>query len=318
MIKPYGLNDKKRFEKCNLCPRNCLVNRWGIKSGFCNTDSSFNIASITVHFGEEPAISGDKGICNVFFTRCNMQCIYCQNYQISRNRGEIIEHTMEYEDVLDKIEYELDRGVRSVGFVSPSHVILQVKAIINGLRRRGRKPIFVFNTNAYDKVSILEEIKELIDVYLPDFKYMDRKIASQYSKTPGYPEIAQKAILTMFRQKGERVIFDERGVARSGLIIRHLVLPGHIENSKKVLRFIAEQLSNNVYISVMSQYTPTQPVLGHPLLGRRLYKWEYEEVLEEMNRLGFKNGWVQNLYESDDYMPDFSSPAPFEFKKTPT
>ena len=251
LLKPL-----KELESCSYCPRNCDANRLSGKPGYCKSDDSFNISSICIHRGEEPVISGKNGICNVFFSRCNMQCVYCQNLQISRNDDRVVSSKMELHKILEKILEILDTGVESLGFVSPSHFIPQVKIIIAALDKIGRKPIIVFNTNGYDTVSINRANEWIVDVYLPDFKYMDDKISELFSDAPKYSHFASNAILEMYRQKGSTLITGANNYAESGLIIRHLVLPGYVDNSLAVLRFIANEISTNVHISLMSQYYP--------------------------------------------------------------
>ncbi|HHR85606.1 MAG TPA: radical SAM protein [Candidatus Acetothermia bacterium] len=297
---------------CTICPRKCHTNRSVDVTGFCGSGTGFHIGSICVHKGEEPVLSGTRGMCNVFFTRCNMRCIYCQNAQISRNRGPIMGRAMPLTEVVEQIEEILETGISMVGFVSPSHVIPQMRAIIEAIRSDGLNPTFVMNTNAYDKVETIASLADMIDVYLPDLKYMDSDLAASYSATPDYPQVATAAIAEMYRQKGEQTELDSEGLIRSGLIIRHLVLPGQIENSKQCLRFVAKHLSPKIHISVMSQYHPTEAVRDHPLLGRTLHPEEYEEVLDEMDHLGLENGWIQEMESDSEYVPDFSSPNPFE------
>ena len=300
-----------QLHACRLCPRECGADRYTDRLGYCRSGTGFNIGSICLHRGEEPLISGDKGICNVFFTRCNMQCSFCQNYAISRNSGPIHEEELELEEVIARIEELLGVGARSVGFVSPSHCIPQMLAIIEELNERGLTPTTVMNTNAYDKVDILRMLEGAIDVYLPDLKYMDTQLAATYSDTPDYPQFATQALAEMFSQKGVNIVLDKNGSIVSGLIVRHLVLPGQVRNSIDCLRFIARELSNDVHISLMSQYQPTPAVARHHSLGRALHKSEYERVLREMDRLGFSNGYVQRLGSSASWLPDFDSPTPF-------
>lgn len=297
---------------CTICPRECHADRTIEGSGFCGSGIGFHIGSISVHSGEEPVLSGSEGMCNVFFTRCNMRCIYCQNAQISRNRGQILGREMALEEIVEQIEKILKSGISIVGFVSPSHVIPQMKAIIEAIKEDGFRPTFVMNTNAYDKVEIIASLADSIDVYLPDLKYSKSDLALSYSATPDYPEMAMAAIGEMYRQKGSKIQLDDTGLIRSGLIIRHLVLPGHVENSKQCLQLIAKRLSPEVSLSVMSQYYPTQAVRDHPKLGRPIREDEYEEVLDEMDRLGLCNGWIQEMDSSSAYVPDFSSPEPFK------
>ena len=308
----YDRNDRLMLEDCTLCPRECRINRFEGGSGYCGTDAGMNIASVCIHRGEEPVISGEGGICNIFFAGCNLHCLYCQNHEISQGGIIISTKGTELEEVLDQIVKMLSKGIAAVGFVSPSHVVPQVKAIIRGLNSRGYKPVTVYNTNGYDKQETIRSLSGMIDVYLPDWKYVTKEIATSYSDASDYPEIALKAIKEMYYQKGSTVAIDENGRAENGLLIRHLVLPGHAEESKKVLRSIAEELSQGVHLSLMSQYHPTALVKNHQILNRPLYKAEYESVVETMESLGFRNGWVQDMDSTMNYRPDFSKENPFE------
>lgn len=305
----------EQLRDCNCCPRNCGANRLdpGGKLGYCNSGAGFHIGSICAHRGEEPVIVGDHGIANIFFARCNMGCRYCQNWQISRTRGRILEQEMTLDAVCDQLETLLDAGCKTVGFVSPSHFIPQVDVIMSAIRARGRNPVFVFNTSSYDKAETIRAFDGRINVWLPDLKYMDEAIGREISDTPDYPAIATAAIREMFRQKGSRLWLDADGHIESGLIIRHLVLPGKIENSKRVLRWIATELSHNVHVSLMSQYHPSARVAGDPSLGRTLHPEEYAEVVAEFEHLGFSNGWTQDLDSPSNYMPDFIHEHPFEW-----
>lgn len=300
------------IQVCDLCPRNCRVRRWAGEDGYCRTGTGLYIASICLHRGEEPPVSGETGICNVFFAHCNLQCIYCQNHRISQNKSMAREFRMNLSGVLDRIEDVLNRGARGVGFVSPSHCVPAMREIIAGVKMRGRDQTFVFNTAAYDRVKMIEELEDEISLYLPDLKYQDRTLAEEYSGAADYPAIAREALKEMFRQKGSDLIFNSNNTIRSGMIIRHLVLPGAVENSKKCLRFIAEELSTDVHISLMAQYHPPPRVRNHPILGRTLLKEEYDTVVDEMQRLGFHRGWVQELESHQSYLPDFDRPGVFE------
>ena len=308
----YDRNDRLILENCTLCPRECRINRFEEGTGYCGTDAGLNIASVCVHRGEEPVISGKDGICNIFFAGCNLNCLYCQNHEISRCRSTFRNNGMNLEEVLDQIVKILSEGIPAVGFVSPSHVVPQVKAIIGGLNSRGYKPITVYNTNGYDKSETIRSLSGMIDVYLPDYKYVTKKIASEYSDASDYPETALKSIKEMYFQKGSILLIDENGRAENGLLIRHLVLPGHAEESKNVLVSIAEELSTGIHLSLMSQYHPTAQVRHHPVLNRPLYKTEYEDVVGVMESLGFRNGWVQDMDSNLNYRPDFRKENPFE------
>jgi len=297
---------------CTLCPRGCHADRVDAADGYCGVGAELPISSICRHLGEEPVLSGDRGICNVFFAHCNLQCIYCQNYQISSNANSTSSVTMSIDVAVGQIESILDSGARGVGFVSPSHCLVQMRTIMQALKERGRNPTYVYNTNGYDLVETIEALEGRIAVYLPDMKYMDDHIARDYSDAPDYPQVAGAALKEMYRQTGAEIELDDEGYITRGLIIRHLVLPGHVENSKAVLRFIADNLSPDVHISLMAQYHPTPAVRRHPRLHRCLRAEEYEEVVDEFDRLGFHRGWVQDLSSPSNYLPDFDREQPFE------
>lgn len=301
----------QELKNCNICPRHCNADRFSSKPGYCKAGASFSISSIFVHMGEEPVISGDKGICNIFFTNCNLQCIYCQNHQISCNRNDYSASHMSLASVIEKITDILSTGINHVGFVSPSHFIPQVRIIITALRQLGLDPVFVYNTNGYDTVESIRGLEGYIDIYLPDFKYSDENIAGEYSDAKNYPLVALSALKEMLRQKGATLPLNDAGYATQGIIIRHLVLPGHPMNSINVLRMIADELSADLYISLMSQYYPTYKVNGHEFLGRTLSQAEYRRVTDAMEMLGLENGWVQDLSSQENYRPDFDAEKPF-------
>jgi putative pyruvate formate lyase activating enzyme len=308
----YDIEDQLILEHCTLCPRECRVNRLKGETGYCGMDSGLNVASICIHKGEEPCINGTTGICNIFFGGCNLRCLYCQNHEISRSNFKSPAKGINKNDILDQIEEILSYDINAVGFVSPSHMVPQVKLIIKELSLRGLKPIKVYNTNGYDKPGTISRLSDIIDVYLPDFKYYTPKIALEYSYSKDYPDIALKAVKEMYYQKGSTLQVDKNGRAENGMLIRHLVLPGHAEESKKILRTIAEELSPGVHISLMSQYHPTYYVKNHYLLNRTLYKSEYDSVVKEMEILGFRNGWIQDMDSFENYRPDFSREDPFK------
>ncbi|MDD5508292.1 MAG: radical SAM protein [Bacteroidales bacterium] len=299
------------LKHCTLCPRNCGANRYSRKLGYCNADASYVISSICIHRGEEPAISGDRGICNIFFGHCNLRCIFCQNHQISDKNAFVPGYGYDIGLVIREITDILDRGIVNVGFVSPSHFLPHVKEIITALKERGYRPIFVYNTNAYDKVEELRKLEGLIDVYLPDFKYADTSLAKACSDAGDYPDVALKAISEMYRQVGSTLIPGPEGVAERGLIIRHLVLPGHVQNSLDVLGQIAGHISPNVHISLMSQYYPTPRVFDHHQLGRTISLNEYGKVVRKLESLGMNKGWIQELSSTHSFRPDFRKEMPF-------
>jgi len=296
---------------CRLCPRQCGIDRTSGQIGYCKSGVKPLVSSVCIHRGEEPAISGEKGICNVFFAHCNLQCIFCQNHQISRNDNTITQ----YEYDTDKLAQEIITVIENnktdmLGFVSPAHFSLQMVEVIKKLHNQGYKPTVVYNTNGYETPDVLEYIAEYVDVYLPDFKYSDNALSSRFSDVSDYVEKTFNALKIMYRQKGAKLKIDENGLARSGIIIRHLVLPGHVENSKGLLRLIAD-IDPNIHISLMSQYYPPFQ-LPIAELNRHLFEYEYEEVINEMEKLGMENGWIQELESSENYRPDFDCEHPFE------
>jgi putative pyruvate formate lyase activating enzyme len=300
------------LKNCAICPRNCHADRFSSRLGYCKSDASFNISSICIHRGEEPAINGNEGICNIFFTHCNLQCIYCQNFQISNNKVPVISSALELEEVIRQVTTILDSGINSVGFVSPSHFIPQVRIIINSIRSIGYSPVFIYNTNGYDRAETIRSLEGLIDVYLPDLKYMNPELSTKFSDAVNYPSIATGALKEMYRQKGSVLHTDENGMALSGIIIRHRVLPGEVRNSIDVLNFIAGKLSPRLHISLMSQYFPTPSVMCHPSLSRTVSLSEYSIVTGELEKLGMDTGWVQEFTSHHHYRPDFEQEDPFE------
>jgi putative pyruvate formate lyase activating enzyme len=299
------------LKNCTLCPRNCRVDRFKGGNGYCKSDAGYSAASICIHRGEEPVISGSFGICNIFFPHCNLQCIYCQNYQISRNESRCLMEATSLKEIMDKVIRLLELGCESVGFVSPTHYLPHVHTIIESLHSEGFHPVMVYNSNGYDKVEMLQAMETKIDVFLPDFKYIDPEIAGNYSDAKDYPEVAKRTVKEMFRQMGSSVIVSSTGTALRGIIIRHLVLPGLAKDSIKILQWIAEELSPSVYISLMAQYYPPGGIQCPTPLQRRITPAEYEAVVKEMEFLGFCHGWIQELDSPGHYIPDFSRDQPF-------
>jgi putative pyruvate formate lyase activating enzyme len=297
---------------CNLCPHKCNVDRSRNKTGYCKTDQQIHVSSIVLHKGEEPVISGEKGICNLFFTHCNLQCIYCQNYQISNNKLQDINWVSDLDSVVRTIGELLPQSSGLLGFVSPSHQIFQMLLIIQELKHRKFFPGIVYNSNGYDNVDVLRLFDDVVNIYLPDFKYADKSLGEKLSGVKDYPEIALKAIKEMIRQKGTSLRKDENGIAESGVIIRHLVLPGFIQNSKNALLMLADELGTNIHISLMAQYNPISNIISEKVLTRNLSVEEYQEVVNYMDYLGFYKGWVQELSSSYHYNPDFEKENPFE------
>ena len=260
--------------KCEICPHKCRIDRTKNQIGRCKSTDKVKIALYSIHDFEEPCISGKNGSGTVFFSNCNMNCIYCQNYEISQEgRGKEIS----IEELADIFIKQQNRNVENI-------------------------PI-VYNTNGYERVETLKLLKGYIDIYLPDLKYYDDKIGKKYSKIDNYFEIATKAIQEMYRQVGAPKL-DERGIIKKGLMIRHLVLPNNIENSKKVLKWIKENIDENVYIDIMAQYFPTYKAKESLELNRKLTKEEYEEIEQYVYELDIKNGYMQELGEhEEEYVP---------------
>jgi putative pyruvate formate lyase activating enzyme len=312
---------------CNFCPRQCNIDR-SAATGWCRADDRIHLASLVLHKGEEPPISGEKGIVNLFFPSCNMQCIFCQNYEISQHgtNGTI----MTLDELCDAIIELLPMSEGNLGFVSPSHFVPQMVSIIEELWRRGHHPTIVYNTNGYDLPETIRSLEGIVDVWLPDFKYSDDNLAVELSEAPGYRAYALAALKAMVHQVGVTLQTDDRGIARRGIILRHLVLPGFVQNSIGVLKLISEELSPNLHISLMSQYFPPnnnvrfttpKPMFKSPnrisqianrkSLQRPITRQEYETVLDAYHSLGFSHGWLQDFNSHLSYRPDFARKDPF-------
>mgnify|MGYP002348120003 CR=1 FL=1 len=267
------------------------------------------MASVCLHAGEEPALSGNKGVCNVFFSRCNLQCIYCQNFQISNNQFGLVE-IQDVNQVADRVCSILETGVSHVGLVSASHQIVQAIELMEEISRRGYQPVYIYNSNGYDLPASIDLIDPYIQVYLPDFKYSDSNLALKLSDAYNYPEVAKRAIQRMLYHKGPKLLTDTNEIAHFGIIVRHLVLPGEMENSKNVLQCLAD-LSSKIQLSVMSQYQPTPTMKLHDKWNRTLFRKEYADIVRFVEELGFENFWVQDLESSSNYNPDFNKAQPF-------
>lgn len=300
---PYTEEEKEALRHCELCPRKCGVNRLEGEKGFCNCGCGLEIAMVCNHKGEEPILSGEKGICNVFFSHCNLQCVYCQNKQISSNKASVFHPFKTFDELIEKIKTTLRQSENVLGFVSPSHHQMLMKAIIRRLHEEGFYPKTIYNTNAYDNPSALRKLEGIIDIYLPDYKYTDPDLAKQLSKAEDYPRQALDAIKEMYRQKGSSLLTDSENRIESGLIVRHLVLPSKTENSKRVLDNLCD-ISFNLNISLMSQYAPLEP-LDFDFLNSRLTQEEYDEVCDYFFSIGLHKGFFQELSSQDNLVPDF-------------
>jgi len=281
-------------------------------------DDRIHISSVVLHRGEEPPISGERGIINVFFPSCNMQCVYCQNWEIScrGTQGTV----MTLDEVCHVIIGLLPLSENNLGFVSPTHFVPQMASIVEELRRRGHNPTIIYNTNGYDLPETLRALEDIVDVWLPDFKYSDDTLAVELSEAPRYSEYALAALKEMVHQVGTTLYTDDRGIARRGIIIRHLVLPGQVKNSIGVLDLIAGKLSPNLHISLMSQYYTPDKLLTHnreskienrKFLHHPVTHQDYQTVLNSFHDLGFFNGWIQDYVSQQSYRPRFSKKNPF-------
>ncbi|MBI5700747.1 radical SAM protein [Candidatus Saganbacteria bacterium] len=289
------------------------------------------ISSICPHFGEEPMISGTKGSGTIFFSGCTMRCVYCQNYQISQGQdtGYSMLDTVELADEMIKLQ---DVGTHNINLVSPTQYAKQIAESLEIAKSRGLKIPIVYNTNGYDKVSVLKMFDGLVDIYLPDIKYSNDQMGDDYSGVKNYVERNHEAIIEMYRQVGNLVLDDsdlpslklpssavallrrtdrQAGIATKGLLIRHLVLPNGIAGSFDSLKFIAS-ISKDIWLSIMAQYNPCNKAVGHPLLGRRITTQEYQQVLNWAEELGFENVMAQEHESAEIYLPDFNKNKPFE------
>ena len=296
---------------CQLCPRECGVNRLGGEQGFCETGRLSRLARTCVHKGEEPPLAGGSGSGTVFFAGCNLRCRFCQNHQISQPVGE------EYPEVsperLARSLLELQKqGVHNLNFVSPSHVIPQMAEAIWLAGTQGLSLPVVFNSNGYESHSILRMLEGFVDIYLPDLKYATAETSAELSGAANYSPAALASIEEMYRQVGP-LQTDDEGVARSGLMVRHLVLPGRIDESLSVLRDLVARLGKEVTVSIMSQYYPAHRARECRGLDRTVTQEEYETVVDTALSLGLENLWVQEATSPEHYRPDFLQPHPFEF-----
>lgn len=292
------------LKSCKSCPRNCEVDRTRGEYGICQSLELPIVSSYTAHFGEEPVLSGSHGAGNIFFGNCNLRCLFCQNYEISQNWKVERQHEVSFERLADIMIELQERKCHNIGLVSPTHFSAQILKSIYLAAEKGLRLPIIYNTNGYDSVVMLKLYDGVIDIFLPDFKYGDNQSAKRYSNAEDYFDYAKKAIKEMYRQVGDELIYDGDIVVR-GLIIRHLVLPNGLAESEKVFQFIAEELSPNVHVSLMSQYFPTNKAYTDILLNRTLRQSEYEKAVNLMEKYGLHNGWIQEMESSDNYCPYF-------------
>lgn len=290
------------LNKCNLCPHMCLVDRENKKRGFCKSGENVKIALSSKFFYEEPCISGTKGSGAVFFSNCNLRCVYCQNYKISKEgKGKEI-LVEELADVFLNLQKE---GVHNINLVTPTIYALQIKEALILAKKKGLSIPVIYNSSGYENVDTIKELDGLIDVYLPDFKYCSNELGLKYSGVNKYFDFASCAILEMYRQVGHP-IFDNNGIIKKGLIIRNLILPNNTKNTKNVLEWIVENIGKEAYVSIMAQYFPTNEAQNINELNRKITKKEYHIIEKYMYDLGLENGYFQRLEKNEEkYVPNF-------------
>ena len=290
----------KQLDKCEICPRKCEVNRNNNQIGWCKSTDRVKIGLYSTHNFEEPCISGDKGSGTVFFSNCTMNCIFCQNYEISQlGKGKEIS----IEELANIFIKQQEKGVHNINLVTPTSYVYQIIEAIKIAKSKGLKIPIVYNTNGYENIETIKALNGYVDVYLPDLKYSEDEIATEYSGTKNYFEIATSAIKEMIKQVGN-IKLNEDGIIQKGVIIRHLVLPNHIENSKKVLLWIKQNLPNDIYVSIMAQYFPTYKAKENQKLNRKLTKKEWKQIEKYVEEIDIENGFIQELGEhEEEYVP---------------
>ena len=279
-----------RLANCNLCPRECRVNRLGDERGFCGSGEDPVVASWNLHHWEEPPISGTRGSGTIFFTHCMGRCLFCQNYSISQlGVGNVIT-TGDLADIMLELQ---DRGAHNINLVTPTHFVPQIMSALLEAIPRGLHLPLVYNSSGYENEGTLRLLEDVVDVYLPDAKYADDNIARELSGFVEYVTHNRAALLEMYRQVGDHLLLDEQGVILRGLLVRHLVLPEGMAGTGAVMQWIADHLSPHMSISIMDQYFPAYKAVGHPILGRKITPGEYESACNELEDAGLENGWLQ-------------------------
>ncbi|SHK07815.1 putative pyruvate formate lyase activating enzyme [Clostridium cavendishii DSM 21758] len=298
------MNSIDMLKNCSLCIRNCKVNRLENKLGFCMSSKDIKVARAELHFWEEPCISGDHGSGTVFFSNCNLRCVFCQNYNISQEgSGKHISI-----ERLSDIFLELQaKGANNINLVTPTHYVPQIIEALKISKTKGLKLPIVYNTNGYDSLDTIKALKGYIDIYLPDFKYFDDKYAIKYSKAYSYKENILKIIDEMITQVGNAK-FNENGIIQKGVIVRHLMLPGLLFDSKKVIDSIYNNFGDKLYISIMNQYTPLNKASEYKEINKPLNPKHYDSLIDYALNLGVKNGFIQEEgTDTKAYVPDFNN-----------
>ncbi len=287
--------------KCNLCPHRCNIDRSKFK-GMCRATDKVKIALASLHYFEEPCISGKNGSGTVFFSNCNLKCIYCQNYKISQ---EDFGKEVSVQHLADIFISQQNKGANNINLVTPTVYVDSIIKALKIARGKGLRIPIIYNSSGYENIDTIKKLNGYIDVYLPDFKYMIDELGIKYSNVKDYPKIAKEVILEMYNQVGN-VKLDKNGIIKKGIIIRHLILPNNVENTKLVLKWIKETFDDNVYISVMAQYFPTNKSIYYEELNRKINKDEYKEVENYLYELDLYNGYIQELGEhEEEYVPNF-------------
>ena len=292
----------QELEKCKICPHNCGVNRLNGNIGRCKSNGNIKLAMASIHNFEEPCISGENGSGTVFFSNCNMNCVFCQNYKISQQG---LGREISIEELAEIFIDEQNKNAENINLVTPTMYVYHIIEAIKIAKNKGLKIPIVYNSNGYENVETIKKLDGYIDIYLPDLKYYDDDLAFKYSGVKNYFENATSAIKEMYNQVGSPVL-DENGMMKKGLIIRHLVLPNNLQNSKDVLKWVNDNIDKNVFVSVMAQYFPTNKAKDFPEINRKLTKEEYEEIENYLYSLDLDNGYIQELGEhEEEYVPDF-------------
>ena len=301
---------ERLLESCTVCPRDCLNNRLNNDIAACYSGRLPIVSSYTAHFGEEPPLVGKHGAGNIFFGNCNLRCVYCQNYQISQTHKQQLKNEVTHERLAEMMLELQERGCHNINFVSPTHFAPQMARSILLAAQSGLRVPIVYNTNAYDAVSVLRLLDRVVDVYLPDLKYADDESGYLYSKVSGYKDFSRLALKEMYRQTGDELVFDEHGLLKRGLVIRLLVLPNDVGSIRESLEWIKDELSPRVAISLMAQYYPTHQAetnKRYVLLSRRIRELEWLKATAALEEMGMEEGWVQEFDgASYYYRPDFN------------
>ena len=308
------MKNMNKYENCLLCPRKCGINRSTGQTGVCGVSSEIKVARAALHYWEEPCISGKRGSGAVFFSGCSLHCVFCQNREISDGKeGKVIS-----KERLSDIFMELaGKGANNINLVTPGQYIPDIVWAVNDARSRGMKLPIIYNTSGYENVTELKLLEGIVDVYLPDFKYMDSRLSQQYSYAADYTETAKKALEEMIRQTGKPVFFTaedelvkegyvEEQIMKRGVIVRHLLLPACVKDSKAVIKYLYDTYKDDIYISIMNQYTPINRIKEYDNLNRRVTKKEYDEVVDYAIELGVVNGFIQEGGTADEsFIPEF-------------